>query len=150
MRKTFRVLAIIFAVAVIIASCGKEPQLTGKWKLTKINIENQQIAALLMGYTQQAIGQEFEFKADGTVAIDGEVSENVDGQMRYVADGANIDFILDVDMTVDTIDIDTTITISGTYELPDQTTLKMKLGLPLPENQMNLRELKFSLEAERQ
>lgn len=150
MKKTLRILTIVFAVAVAIASCSKEPQLVGKWKLTKLNIENQQIAAMLMGYTQQAIGQEFEFKADGTVAVDGAVSENVEGQMRYVADGTNIDFILDVDMTVDTIAIDTTITVSGTYELPDETALKMKLGLPLPENQMNLRELKFSIEAERQ
>lgn len=150
MKKAIRILTLVFAVAVVIASCSKEPQLIGKWKLTKVSFDNQQIAALVMGYTQQAIGQEFEFKADGTVAFDGETSENVDGQMRYVADGTNIDFILDVDMTMDTIAIDTTITISGTYELPDKTTMKMKLGLPLPENQMGLKELKFSIEAERQ
>lgn len=150
MKKTPRILTVVFAVAVVIASCSKEPQLVGKWKLTKLNIENQAIASMMMGYTQQMIGQEFEFKADGTVAFDGTVSEDVNGQMSYVADGANIDFSMDIEMTMDTIAIDTTITFNGTYELPDMSTLKMKLGVPLPENQMNLKELKFSIEAERQ
>ena len=139
----------MFSLLLIIASCSKEPQLVGKWKLKKFNFENPQISNIMMGYTQQAIGEEFELKADGTVATE-TVPENVNGQMRYVADGTNIDFIMDVKMTMDTIAIDTTITVSGTYELPDKSTMKMNLGVAMPENQANIKELKFSIEAERQ
>lgn len=148
-KKVFRLSAVLLALLLIIASCSKEPQLVGKWKLKKFNFENTQISNIMMGYTQQAIGQEFELKADGTVSA-GTAPENVNGQMRYVTDGTNIDFIMDMKMTVDTIDIDTTITVSGTYELPDKSTLKMNLGVALPANPANLKELKFNIEAERQ
>ena len=162
MKKTLRILTIVFAVAVAIASCSKEPQLVGKWKLTKLNIENQQIAAMLMGYTQQAIGQEFEFKADGTVTSDAanDTLAQSDATLHYTLDGNNITFTADLGSLAS----DTTLTpeqmaiiqqydnrpVTGTYELPDDTKLKMSLGIPLPENQMGLTELKLSIEAERQ
>ena len=150
MKNTLKKLTVLLVLTTLIASCAKDPTIVGKWKLKKINFENQMVANMLMGYTQQAVGKVIEFKADGTVASEGNESQDVDGQIRYAVDGTNINFTVDVDMTVDSVAIDTTMDISGTYELPDKSTLKMRLGFPLPENQGNLKEIFFNIEAERQ
>ena len=142
--------AVLLILTFVMASCAKDPTIVGRWKVKKINIENQMLANMMMGYTQQAIGKTFEFNADGTVTSEGNESENVNGQMHYTVDGNNISIDLDVDMTMDSLSIDTTMNISGTYELPDKTSMKMKLAIELPESHSNLMLIKFSIEAERQ
>lgn len=151
MKKTFRILIVLVALTTMIVSCAKEPTIVGRWKVKKVRIENQLVANMMMGYTQQAEGRIFEFKPDGTVTADDAEVDGASGEMRYAISGENnITLTIDMKVDMDTIAIDTTITMSGTYELPDKTTLKMGLSLPLQQNKDRLKEIWFNIEAERQ
>lgn len=162
MKKVTKLLVTVFALAVIFCSCQKEPQLIGRWKLTNLTFENQMISSMMMGYTQQAVGEVFEFKADGTmISESAEINAGVevDGNVHYSLDGNNITITVDSDIVTDTTMTQEEIEIiqqykhfdiNGTYELPDKSKLKMKLGFPMPDNPMHLTEIKFAIEADRQ
>lgn len=161
MKSKFKLLVILFVTTIFFISCGKEPQIIGKWKLAKITFENQMMATMMEEYTQQAEGEVFEFNADGTVTA--EVTETddveVDGSLRYALDGNNITFTLDLDdlpidstMTQEEIEIIQQLLqfeLKGTYELPSKSKLKLRLGFLLPNNQMQLNEIKFTIDADR-
>jgi hypothetical protein len=161
MKSKLKLLAILFVTSIFFISCSKEPQIIGKWKLSKIAFENQMIAALMTNFSQQIVGQVVEFRTDGTMTADvfenDTVSSNeYEGSLRYTLDGNNITLTLDEDA----LPSDTSIleiiqqyddfAMTGTFELPDKNKLKMSLGLPFPENELNMREIKFTIEADRQ
>ena len=147
MKKVTKILVALFAVALIFASCNKEPQIVGRWKISKITFENPMVAAMMMEFTQQVVGEVIEFNADGTVTADVLETEEAEteGALLYSLDGNIITFTADMPS-------DTTVnfTLSGTYEILDKTKLKLNLNFPLPENDMNMTELKFIIEADRQ
>lgn len=147
MKKVTKFLVALFAVAVIFASCNKESQIVGRWKISKITFENPMVAAMMTEFTQQVVGEVIEFKADGTVtadAVETEVSES-EGNLLYSIDGNNITFTADMPSDT-TVNFD----LGGTYEILDKTKLKLNLGLGLPENELNMTELKFVVEADRE